>query len=69
MRLIIIDSNGLPANRQIIDAVYLHIMGTGDEDVKRLADEPSRIASRMRITYSSSGSASAPPVMGSGFVQ
>ncbi len=37
VRLIIIDSNGLPANRQIIDAVYLHIMGTGDEDVKRLA--------------------------------
>ncbi len=37
VRLIIIDSNGLPANRQIIDAVYLHIAGTGDDDVKRLA--------------------------------
>jgi len=37
VRLIIIDSNGLPANQQIIDAVYLHIAGTGDDDVKRLA--------------------------------
>lgn len=37
VRLIIIDSNGLPANRQIIEAVYLHIAGTGDDDVKRLA--------------------------------
>ncbi len=37
VRLIIIDSNGLPANQQIIDAVYQHIMGTGDEDVERLA--------------------------------
>ena len=37
VRLIIVDSNGIPANQQIIDAVYLHIMGTGDDDVKRLA--------------------------------
>lgn len=37
VRLIIVDSNGLPANRQIIDAVYLHIAGTGDDDIKRLA--------------------------------
>jgi uncharacterized phage protein gp47/JayE len=37
VRLIIIDSNGLPANQQILDAVYLHIMGTGDDDIKRLA--------------------------------
>ncbi len=37
VRLIIIDSNGLPANQQIIDAVYLHIMGTGDDDINRLA--------------------------------
>lgn len=37
VRLIIIDSNGLPANQQILDAVYLHIAGTGDDDIKRLA--------------------------------
>jgi len=34
VRIIIIDSNGLPANQQILDAVYLHIAGTGDDDVK-----------------------------------
>jgi uncharacterized phage protein gp47/JayE len=36
VRLIIIDSNGLPANRQILDAVYLHIAGTNDYDPARL---------------------------------
>ncbi len=36
VRLIIIDSNGLPANQQIIDAVYLHIAGTDDNDLERL---------------------------------
>ena len=36
VRLIIIDSNGLPANQQIIDAVYHHIAGDGPEDIERL---------------------------------
>ena len=36
VRLIIIDSNGLPANQQILDAVYLHIAGTGDDDINAL---------------------------------
>lgn len=35
VRLIIIDSNGIPANRQLLDAVYLHIAGTGDDDPAR----------------------------------
>lgn len=33
VRLIIIDSNGFPANQQILDEVYLHIAGTGDDDI------------------------------------
>ncbi len=36
VRLIIIDSNGLPANQQILDSVYLHIAGTDDHDPARL---------------------------------
>lgn len=36
VRLIIIDSNGFPANQQILDAVYLHIAGTGDDDINAL---------------------------------
>ena len=36
VRLLIIDSNGLPANQQILDAVYLHIAGTGERDPARL---------------------------------
>ncbi len=36
VRLMIIDSNGLPANQQILDAVYLHIAGTGKRDPARL---------------------------------
>ena len=36
VRVIVIDSNGLPANQQILDAVYLHIAGTGERDIKRL---------------------------------
>lgn len=36
VRLIIIDNNGLPANRQILDAVYCHIAGTGEDDAHRL---------------------------------
>lgn len=36
VRLIVIDSNGLPANQQILDAVYLHIAGEGERDIKRL---------------------------------
>lgn len=36
VRLTIIDSNGLPANQQILDAVYLHIAGTDDNDIARL---------------------------------
>ena len=36
VRLLIIDSNGLPANQQILDAVYNHIAGTGDQDPERI---------------------------------
>jgi len=36
VRLIIIDSNGIPANQQILDEVYLHIAGTDDQDAARL---------------------------------
>ncbi len=36
VRLIIVDSSGLPANKQILDAVYIHIAGDGPEDIKRL---------------------------------
>ena len=36
VRLIIVDSNGLPANQQILDAVYQHIAGDGPEDIERL---------------------------------
>jgi len=36
VRLIVIDSNGAPANQQILDAVYLHIAGTGERDPARL---------------------------------
>lgn len=36
VRLIIVDTNGSPANKQILDAVYLHIAGTSDTDIERL---------------------------------
>lgn len=36
VRLIIVDSNGLPANQQILDAVRRHIAGDGPEDTARL---------------------------------
>lgn len=36
VRLIIVDDNGYPANKQILDAVYLHIAGTSDTDIERL---------------------------------
>lgn len=36
VRLIIIDSNGFPANQQILDATYLHIAGIDDFDPDRL---------------------------------
>ena len=36
VRLIIVDTNGAPANKQILDAVYLHIAGTSDTDIERL---------------------------------
>lgn len=36
VRLIIVDSNGFPANQQILDAVYGHIAGVGPEDIERL---------------------------------
>lgn len=36
VRLIVVDSNGLPANRQILDMVYDHIAGDGSEDIERL---------------------------------
>ena len=36
VRLIIIDSNGVPPNQQILDAAYLHIAGTGERDPARL---------------------------------
>lgn len=37
VRLIIVDENGQPANEQILEEVYLHIMGDGITDVARLA--------------------------------
>jgi len=37
VELIIVDGNGIPANQQILDAVYLHITGTGASDIARLA--------------------------------
>lgn len=37
VRLIIADDNGQPANDQIIEDVYFHIMGTGTTDIARLA--------------------------------
>ena len=36
VRLVIVDSNGAPGNKQLLDAVYLHIAGTGDQDPERL---------------------------------
>ena len=36
VKVILIDSNGIPANEQICEAVYLHIAGTGDKDINRL---------------------------------
>lgn len=36
VRLIIVDANGMPANQQILNSVYLHIAGTGDTDIERL---------------------------------
>ena len=36
VRLIVIDSNGFPANQQILDAVYSHIAGNDERDIKRL---------------------------------
>ena len=35
VRLIIADSNGMPANQQILDAVYLHIAGIDEYDINR----------------------------------
>lgn len=46
VRLIIIDSNGIPANRQLLDAVYLHIAGTGDDDPAR----PMPIGAHLTVT-------------------
>jgi len=43
VRLIIIDSSGLPANQQILDAVHLHIAGTGDDDVNALKPIGARL--------------------------
>ncbi len=37
VRLIIVDENGQPANEQILEAIYLHIMGQDDTDISRLA--------------------------------
>jgi uncharacterized phage protein gp47/JayE len=37
VELIVVDSNGIPANQQILDAVYSHIMGAGASDIERLA--------------------------------
>lgn len=36
VRLLIIDANGVPANQQILNAVYEHIAGDGDDDMERL---------------------------------
>ena len=46
VRLIIIDSNGIPANRQLLDAVHLHIAGTGDDDPAR----PMPIGAHLTVT-------------------
>lgn len=46
VRLIIIDSNGIPANQQLLDAVYLHIAGTGDDDPAR----PMPIGAHLTVT-------------------
>jgi uncharacterized phage protein gp47/JayE len=35
VRLFIVDANGMPANQQILNAVYSHIAGTGDTDAER----------------------------------
>lgn len=43
VRLIIVDSNGSPANKQLLDAVYLHIAGTGDTDIARLMPIGARL--------------------------
>lgn len=43
VRLIIVDSSGLPANKQILDAVYAHIAGDGPEDIKRLMPIGARL--------------------------
>lgn len=37
VRLIIVDENGSPANTQILEEVYTHIMGTDETDINRLA--------------------------------
>ncbi len=37
VRLVIVDENGSPANSQILEDVYQHIMGEGETDVNRLA--------------------------------
>ena len=37
VELIVVDGNGIPANQQILDAVHLHIMGTGPTDISRIA--------------------------------
>lgn len=37
VRLIIVDENGSPANAQILEDVYDHIMGTDETDINRLA--------------------------------
>ncbi len=46
VRLIIIDSNGVPANQQLLDSVYLHIAGTGDDDPAR----PMPIGAHLTVT-------------------
>ena len=43
IRLIVIDSNGLPANQQILDAVRLHIAGTGDDDINAVKPIGARL--------------------------
>lgn len=37
VRLIVVDENGVPANDQILENVYAHIMGTDITDIARLA--------------------------------
>ena len=37
VKVVIADSNGEPANQEILDAVELHIFGTGHNDINRLA--------------------------------